>query len=150
MPLGVLDPRRGAGAVLASLRPDLLLHRDSLSTTATTGVRERLLECAHRRPEAAALAAERAAKENVERLRYDVERLAGRRPRVIGPEDLGFRLDLVPPPPATPRSGGSAARSVSFYQIGMAEGRASATSTAAAPCSAACATRDPRQQHDTR
>ena len=95
--LGVLEIRHGRGTFVRSLRPDLLLRGDSLLDHSDDRIREELLEV--RRivePEAAALAAIRATVEEIERLHYDVERLA----EVIGrgiapPEDLGFHLDLV-------------------------------------------------------
>jgi DNA-binding FadR family transcriptional regulator len=97
--LGVLEIQHGRGTFVRSLRPDLLLRGDSFldNLDGNDRVREELLEV--RRivePEAAALAAERASDEDIERLRYDVERLA----EAIGqgmapPENLGFHLDLV-------------------------------------------------------
>lgn len=95
--LGVLEIQHGRGTFVRSLRPDLLLRSDSLLDRPNDRIREELLEVRGIvEPEAAALAAQRASHEDIERLRYDVERLA----EAIGqgipvPEDLGFHLDLV-------------------------------------------------------
>jgi GntR family transcriptional repressor for pyruvate dehydrogenase complex len=95
--LGVVEIQHGRGTFVRSLRPDLLLRGDSLVEPANDRIREELLEVRSIvEPEAAALAAERATEEEIERLRYDVARLAD----AIGhgsapPEDLGFHLDLV-------------------------------------------------------
>jgi DNA-binding FadR family transcriptional regulator len=95
--LGVLEIQHGRGTFVRSLRPDLLLRGDSLVDQSNDRIRDELLEVRSIvEPEAAALAATRASEEDVERLRYDVERLA----QSIGqgmapPEDLGFHLDLV-------------------------------------------------------
>jgi GntR family transcriptional repressor for pyruvate dehydrogenase complex len=79
------------------LRPDLLLRGDSLLDHGNDRIREELLEVRGIvEPEAAALAAMRASDEDVERLRYDVDRLAQAVGRGVStPEDLGFHLDLV-------------------------------------------------------
>ena len=95
--LGVLEIRHGRGTFVRSLRPDLLLRSDSLLGQSNDRIREELLEVRGIvEPEAAALAATRATDEEIDRLRYDVDRLA----EAIGygiapPEDLGFHLDLV-------------------------------------------------------
>lgn len=96
--LGVLEIQHGRGTFVRSLRPDLLLRGDSLLVDQPIDrIRDELLEVRSIvEPEAAALAALRASEEDVERLRYDVERLS----QAIGqgmapPEDLGFHLDLV-------------------------------------------------------
>jgi GntR family transcriptional repressor for pyruvate dehydrogenase complex len=95
--LGVLEIRHGRGTFVRSLRPDLLLRGDSLLEHTNDRIWEELLEVRGIvEPEAAALAATRATEEEIERLRYDVERLVD----AIGhgmapPEDLGFHLDLV-------------------------------------------------------
>ncbi len=95
--LGVLEIRHGSGTYVRSLRPDLLLRGDSLLEHPNDRIREELLEVRGIvEPEAAALAAIRATDEEVERLLYDVERLAEAIGRGIAPpEDLGFHLDLV-------------------------------------------------------
>ena len=95
--LGVLEIQHGRGTFVRSLRPDLLLRGDSLLAPPNDRIREELLEVRNIvEPEAAALAATRATDEEIDRLRYDVDRLA----ESIGygiapPEDLGFHLDLV-------------------------------------------------------
>ena len=95
--LGLLEIRPGRGTFVQSLRPDLLLRGDSIGASLTDQVRNELLEV--RRivePEAAALAAERAAEDDILRLQYDVDRLSEAVGRGIAPpEDLGFHLDLV-------------------------------------------------------
>ncbi len=95
--LGVLEIQHGRGTFVRSLRPDLLLRSDSLLDRPNDRIREELLEVRGIvEPEAAALAARRASPEDVERLRYDVERLAEAIGQGIAvPEDLGFHLDLV-------------------------------------------------------
>jgi DNA-binding FadR family transcriptional regulator len=95
--LGVLEIRHGRGTFVHSLRPDLLLRGDSLLEHPNDRIREELLEVRGIvEPEAAALAAMRATDEEIERLRYDVERLAEAIGRgIVPPEDLGFHLDLV-------------------------------------------------------
>jgi GntR family transcriptional regulator, transcriptional repressor for pyruvate dehydrogenase complex len=95
--LGVLEIQHGRGTFVRSLRPDLLLRGDSLLDHGNDRIREELLEVRGIvEPEAAALAAARATDEDVERLRYDVERLAEAVGRGMDPpEDLGFHLDLV-------------------------------------------------------
>lgn len=95
--LGVLEIQHGRGTFVRSLRPDLLLRSDSLLDRPNDRIREELLEVRGIvEPQAAALAARRASSEDIERLRYDVNRLS----EAIGqgvavPEDLGFHLDLV-------------------------------------------------------
>jgi DNA-binding FadR family transcriptional regulator len=95
--LGVLEIQHGRGTFVRSLRPDLLLRGDSLLEQPNDRIREELLEVRGIvEPEAASLAAMRATDEEIERLRYDVERLAEAIGRGIAvPEDLGFHLDLV-------------------------------------------------------
>jgi GntR family transcriptional repressor for pyruvate dehydrogenase complex len=95
--LGVLEIQHGRGTFVRSLRPDLLLRGDSLLDRPNDRIREELLEVRGIvEPEAAALAAQRASDEDIERLRYDVERLAEAIGQGIAvPEDLGFHLDLV-------------------------------------------------------
>ncbi|MBA2519571.1 MAG: FadR family transcriptional regulator [Chloroflexia bacterium] len=95
--LGVLEIQLGRGTFVRSLRPDLLLRGDSLVEEPNDRIREELLEVRGIvEPEAAALAAIRATDEDIERLRYDVERLAEAAGRGMAPpEDLGFHLDLV-------------------------------------------------------
>lgn len=95
--LGVLEIQHGRGTFVRSLRPDLLLRSDSLLKQPNDRVREELMEVRGIvEPEAAALAAQRATSEDVERLRYDVERLAEAIGQgIVVPEDLGFHLDLV-------------------------------------------------------
>jgi DNA-binding FadR family transcriptional regulator len=95
--LGVLEIRHGRGTYVRSLRPDLLLRSDSLGEPRNDRIREELLEVRGIvEPEAAALAAQRASAEEIERLRYDVECLADAIGRGMAPpEDLGFHLDLV-------------------------------------------------------
>ena len=108
MSLGVLEIEHGRGTFVRSLRPDLLLRRDSLLDHGNDRIREELLEVRGIvEPEAAALAAERASEEDVERLHYDVERLAEAVGRgVIGrPRTSGFTSTWCAPP-TTPRSGG--------------------------------------------
>ena len=95
--LGVLEIKPGRGTFVRSLRPDLLLRGDSLLDQPNDRIREELLEVRGIvEPEAAALAATRATDEEIERLHYDVERLAEAIGRgMAAPEDLGFHLDLV-------------------------------------------------------
>src|SRR5918995_896250 len=95
--LGVLEIQHGRGTFVRSLRPDLLLRGDSLLEHPNDRIREELLEVRGIvEPEAASLAAIRATDEEIERLRYDVERLAEAIGRGMAPpEDLGFHLDLV-------------------------------------------------------
>jgi DNA-binding FadR family transcriptional regulator len=95
--LGVLEIQHGRGTFVRSLRPDLLLRGDSLLDQPNDRVREELLEVRGIvEPEAAALAAQRASEEDIERLRYDVQRLAEAIGHgIVPPEDVGFHLDLV-------------------------------------------------------
>jgi GntR family transcriptional repressor for pyruvate dehydrogenase complex len=95
--LGVLEIQHGRGTFVRSLRPDLLLRGDILLEHPNDRIREELLEVRGIvEPEAASLAATRATEEEIERLRYDVERLAEAIGRGMAPpEDLGFHLDLV-------------------------------------------------------
>ena len=95
--LGVLEIQHGRGTFVRSLRPDLLLRGDSLLDPPNDRIREELLEVRGIvEPEAAALAAQRATSEDIDRLHYDVERLAEAIGQGIAvPEDLGFHLDLV-------------------------------------------------------
>src|SRR5688500_2258012 len=75
--LGIVEIQHGRGTFVRSLRPDLLLRGDSLTEPPNDRIREELLEVRGIvEPEAAALAAERATAEEIERLHYDVERLA--------------------------------------------------------------------------
>lgn len=95
--LDLVEPRRGQGTFVRSLRSDLLLRPESFAGSVDLAVRHELLEV--RRivePEAAALAALRATPAEADRLGHDVGCLreavnSGFRP----PEDLGFHLDVV-------------------------------------------------------
>jgi GntR family transcriptional repressor for pyruvate dehydrogenase complex len=95
--LDLVDVRPGRGTYVKQVRPDLLLQSASFGATVDAAVRRELLEVrCILEPAAAALAAERATEHEVNRLRYDVDRLreavqVGFRP----PEDLGFHLDVV-------------------------------------------------------
>ena len=96
--LGLVEVRRGKGSYVLSARPDLLIAPDQLSLDETDQIAA--LELLEVRlifePGAAALAAERARPEEIERLRHDAAMLEeavkmGFRP----PEDLGFHLDII-------------------------------------------------------
>jgi DNA-binding FadR family transcriptional regulator len=95
--IGVLEIQHGRGTFVRSLRPDLLLRGDSLVEQSNDRIRDELLEVRGIvEPEAAALAATRASGEDLERLHYDVQRLAQAIGQgIVPPEDLGFHLDLV-------------------------------------------------------
>jgi GntR family transcriptional repressor for pyruvate dehydrogenase complex len=95
--LELVEIRPGRGTFVRSLRPDLLLRPEAFNDVLNTAVKRELLEVRRiLEPEAAALAAARATDGEIERLRYDVDRLrdavrVGYRP----PEDLGFHLNVV-------------------------------------------------------
>jgi GntR family transcriptional regulator, transcriptional repressor for pyruvate dehydrogenase complex len=95
--LELVEIRPGRGTFVRSLRPDLLLRPDTFNDVLDSAVKRELLEVRRiLEPAAAALAAVRATDAEIERLRYDVDRLrdavrVGYRP----PEDLGFHLNVV-------------------------------------------------------
>jgi GntR family transcriptional repressor for pyruvate dehydrogenase complex len=95
--LDLVEVRKGRGSFVRSLRPEVLASPADPAGARREGLLRELFEA--RRiiePPAAELAAARATRHEIDRLRGDVERLAdalhaGYRP----PEDLGFHLDIL-------------------------------------------------------